>query len=310
MSTSSLPTVPSTDTSLTEMGTYEGSAGPIKLFGFDGKPLAETPDWKLYAAKIESLKGQMALMKISSTIEGNAVLNWEEYVLIVMQLMADDIDAGTHDTEVTPKHGVFFPRIHEKIDTDDGRVALVLSFHPSILSYRELKPLSAIPSDKRIDLKTSMWILGKSLKLATFFHEAGVSIGNVGADNVFITQDNLEVHGVFYFDFSYAEMDPDPAIFVKEISEMAKTVWFACGGTETTEPPLDADIMNPEQHQEYVANLKRMMDGTDVSGARVEMDHLYEINDRIWPKEPIKDGPNSRGQTMKRQFHYFRLLGR
>lgn len=301
------PVLPTLDgSSLTEMGVYDSPIGPIKFFGCGDSPLLETEEWRLFVAELPSPKGQLGLLKIATAPEHNGVLGWEGYVLTIMQSIADDLDAEAEAANALPPYyGALFPKVVQRIDIEDGRMALVLAYHPSISGYKELKPLSLIPENKRLDLKTIMWILGKSLKLATLFHSAGFSIGKLTSDNVFITQDNLDVHGVFYFDLSYSDQ---VMIVNSELSEMARTAWFAAGGTDEKEPPHDADIMTADQHAKFVANLFRMMNGVELGTAQEEMDRLYELNDEIWPKVPIKDGPNSRGQTHKRQWHVFRLL--
>lgn len=292
--------------SLTEKGEYESATGPIKFFDYEGGPLVDTEEWKLYVAELQEPKGQLGLLMIANTEKDNDVVQLQGTILGSMQELSGQLDNEAELPEFAPNYGAFFPRLVEQIDAD-GRVALILGYHPTISDYRALKPLTFIQEDKRVDLKSVMWILGKSLKLATLFHEAGYTIGKVSPDNVFITMDNLSVHGVFYFDFTYSEAG-DSAIRA-ELSEMAKMAWDAAGGTDTTEPPHDSDIMNTDQHREFVNNLKRMIDG-EVTDARTEMDRLYEINDRIWPKVPIVDGPNSRGQTHKRQWHEFKLRNR
>lgn len=293
---------------LKELGVYETEKGVVKFFNMNDGPLAENDDWKLFVAELPEPKGQLGLFMIANSPASNPVIDWQEYILRSMQEQADGIDAETELKEFTPNYGAFFPKVFERIDAD-GRTALVLGYHPTISAYRELKPLTAIPANKRVDLKSIMWILGKSLKLATMFHEAGCTIGAATPDNVFITMDNPEVHGVFYLDFTNAEDGATDSQLKAELTEMATTAYFTVGGTDASEPPLDTDIMTAEQHKEFVANLKRMMSG-EVTDARTEMVRLYEINDRIWPKVEIVDGPNSRGQTHKRQWHIFALRNR
>jgi len=293
---------------LKELGVYDTDKGAVKFFNLNGGPLTETEDWKLFVAELPEPKGQLGLFMIANTPASNPVIDWQEYILRSMQEQATSIDDEFGTKEYAPNYGAFFPKVFERIDAD-GRTALVLGYHPIVSAYHEFQPLSAIPANKRVDLKSVMWILGKSLKLATMFHEVGCTIGATTPDNVFITMKNLEVHGLFYLDFTNATDGATTSELQAELAEMATTAYFAAGGTDVSEPPLDTDIMTAEQHKEFVANLKRMMSG-EVTDARTEMDRLYEINDRIWPKVPIVDGPNSRGQEIKRQWHIFALRNR
>ncbi len=287
---------------LTEMGRHEGKDGPITLYGLAGEPLVTTETWKLFAAGLPN--GQLGLMMIATSADQNPYLDWAEYMIATMQELAARLNTESATAEFAPNYDAFFPRVIEHIDTDDGRVALVLGYHPVVSTYKELRPLSAVLGDHRTDLKSVMWMLGKSLKLADFFHSTGCTIGNISADNLFVC---TETHGVFYLDMIDANEDMSAAECREEISQIARVAWMAAGGTDTTEPPYDSDIMTADQHRAFVDNLKRMMDGK-VESARTEFDRLYALNDEIWPKVLIEGGANSRGQTHKRQWHPFRLL--
>ena len=59
--------------------------------------------------------------------------------------------------------------------------------------------------------------------------------------------------------------------------------------------------MSKEGHSEYVAFLKRVMSG-ETEGANAEQAAIYEMADRIWPKEEKTD---ETGSVVKRPFHAF-----
>lgn len=292
--------------SLQEMGVFETAKGPVKFYGRDGAALVETPEWRLWAAELPEPKGQFGLLMIATDPKFNEVLEWQSFTLSILQDVADELNASAKLAEFAPNYGANFARVLASIDAD-GRKALILSYHPSILAYNDLKPLTLIPAGKRIDLKSSVWILGKFLKMLAFMNQCDFALGKVTLDNLFITMDNVDIHGVFALDFTFVEENPSVDTMKAEIASLAKIVWSITGGTDTSEPPFDADIMTIEQHAEFVAFLKRLADG-NASDADTEMTALYELNDRIWPKVAIEGGPNSRGQTHKRQWHVLRFL--
>lgn len=281
--------------------TYPGVTGEFEIFGVEpgGGPLVETADWKLYPVRLPS--GRIGLMKISTSVDRNELLAGEAQVLRDLEKIS-----GEKDEEATAAgRGPYFfagqfPNVAETLDAD-GRFAMMLAFHPALRSYRELQPLSLLTKNARVDLQTGVWILGKTLRLLDFVHRLAKStIGFVDSSNVLLETGK---HGVVFFDFSQAQEHPNDEDCQAEVALAAKMVWFACGGSDTTEPPHDEGIMSTEHHAVFVAFLRELMDGEtnaiDAHGA------LYAMANRIWPKEAIPETSRT-----KRPFHNWKTYPR
>jgi hypothetical protein len=283
---STLATIPG----LESIKLIEGAEASYEIFGAKGKkPLIDTGFFRLYVAKLPT--GQIGFMKISVTADNNSALETEAELLQRMRDLANEIDAPL-PAQGKFNYGAFFPMLVEQIDAG-GRVALILGFDPSIGSYKQLNPIARALNGQRVDLKTGVWLLVKQLKVLDFIHrQMGIVLNRVSAGNLLI---ETAKHGVFYLDWSEASEGIEED-FRDEVSSAAKIVWEVCGGADSSEPPHDEDLMTRDQHYDYVALLRRMID--EPKTALEEYDALYELSDSIWPKVPNADGTG-----MKRQFH-------
>jgi len=285
---------------LVSMGSYDGTAGTYEIFGVktDGEPgaLVESEDYKLFVAKLPS--GQLGLMKINATPGAVALLEREARILNTMQNVATQLDSEAASPEEVPYYGAMFPNVVETVIPSEDRFVMFLGYHPTITTYRQLVPVSVLAATQRVDLKSIQWMLGKLFKLEGFAHSLGFNIGLVHPSNELV---ETNVHGVFVLDFSNASEDATDEECRQEVADAAKIAWHAAGGNETSDPPYDAGIMSKEGHSEYVAFLKRVMSG-ETEGANAEQAAIYEMADRIWPKEEKTD---ETGSVVKRPFHAF-----
>lgn len=283
---------------LRSMGAFEGATGTYELFtSADGNPMVATDHWKLYVAK--SPTGQLGLMKISTT-GSNYLLEAEAQKLQILQQIAADLDAqATAEGKAPFNYGAFFPQVTEVVHTDDGRVALMLGYHASIATYRQLLPLALVLKGQRIDMKSATWLFGKLLKLLNFVHDVGYTAGFVDITNLFIEPD---LHGVFVLDFSSASETPMDSEQIKEVTDAGLIVWHAVGGrdekTPEPNPPFDEDLMTRDQYETYKSFIARVGRGGS-KGAGLEHTALYTLSDSIWPKKEVAPG------IIKRDFHSF-----
>lgn len=287
---------------LTLMDTFEGTTGTFEIYGRDGEPIVVTDVWRLYPAKLPG--GQLGLMKIAAGTEWNSALDHEAEILLRLQRTAAENDAEAISQGKKPYfQDAQIPRVAEKIVTDDGRTVLFLAFHPEFFEqYDELQPMPlAIPDDKRIDIQSAVWILGKTLRLLDFAHrENHILVGAIAPDNILIEPSR---HGVFVFDWSQARANPNSAECNKEVAYAARMTWNLCGGYfPRKEPPLDIDIAGSIQHTNFLVYLQGLMLG-NTSAAEAHR-KLYQLADEIWGREPSRDGGT------KRPFHEFCLYDR
>lgn len=275
-------------------------AGKIyDIFGVepDGRPLVATKTWRLYPVRLPD--SQIGLMKISDSPDFNGKLHREVQILRDLQHLADEIDREATSHGADPfNYGAQFPKVVETFDAGD-RLAMILGFHSSISTYKQFQPLSLLTKDERVDLQTVVWILGKSLRFLDFVHRQGkYRLGFIQASNVLL---ETEEHGVFFLDFSKAQEKPYEHECRFEVVAAARMVWIAAGGkldSELSVPPHDPEIMNSEQHDEFVAFLRELMKG-DIEALEAHA-RLYEMADIFWPRERKTD---EYGTVLKRPFH-------
>lgn len=277
---------------LVKKATITSEGKLFTLFGLkpDGQPLASTSDYKIYPVWLPNM--QMGLMKISSSPAINDVLENEAQILETLGTLAAEIE------ETNPKchYAATFPTLHTKVITSDERLALFLGFDPVISTYKQLVPLSQILKDKRVDLQTIVWILGKGLKILDFAHrQAEISMGFVDPSNILL---ETELHGVIVLDWSHADACVNSFRCHQEVSELATIAWRAAGGSEDTDPPHDPDIMTKDQHERFLLFLLNLING-EKSALTAQLS-LYELANIIWPKVEKTD---ESGTVLKRPFH-------
>jgi len=284
-----------------QKGTIVSPSGyDYQVFGTkDGASIIQTDIYRLYPVMLPT--GQVGLMKIAVSAEANETLQYEVNVLRDLQEKAAEVDRITAERGRNPyNYGAFLPVVIETMVTDDnGRLIMFLGFDPSINNYRQFEPVSRVLDGKRVDLKTNVWILGKTLKVLDFAHRI------VSVTNGYVDENNLLLetaqHGVLVFDWSNAVQSPNTADCLAEVADMAKVAWRMAGGTRESQPPFDREIMNEEQYQEYVNFLRKLFEGK--SSALEAHDLLYEMANRIWPKEKKTD---EFGTVTKRPFHLWK----
>jgi hypothetical protein len=142
--------------------------------------------------------------------------------------------------------------------------------------------LSSLPEKAgiRVDPKTSVWIVGKLLKLLTFTQSIGVSVGDLSGDNVLIHRKD---HFVMVFDWSTANAShggrvPDD-IAREEISQVARLGYLILGGNpETGELPYDDQLPN-SGYEKLLFDLVRG-GYTDAHKAHTD---FYKLARAAWP---------------------------
>jgi len=290
---------------LVSVGIQKGLNGSYEIFrikteaDFEPTALLTTANYHLYVAKLPS--GQLGFMKISANVDCNSAIDHEYQTLQYLHQKALENDnLAIKAGQKNPFYEAFFPNPLEIIDIPDGRKAIFIGFDPSIQEYKQLSPLSVILRNRRVDLQTTMWILGKLIKLLVFVHEEGYANLFVDPSNVLI-EPNL--HAVFVLDWSYSRGDQKfcSSDIHTDLQAAAKLAWLISGGTNDSPPPHDSDILSQKGHDEFVEFIH---DLNLAYNARSCWSLLYQephgLAHRLWPKEELPNGKN------KRVFHPFR----
>jgi hypothetical protein len=291
--------VPVTEVELVKSGAkpdhefdYEGEKGTYNVFSIGGEPLVETEYYRLVIAQNPS--GQLGVAMVATSVDNNPFVDRHVRMVNTLQTSAALLDTEAQAKDKKPlNYGALFPTALETFTSDDGRLGVFLGYHPVIKTYKQLVPMCIALENKRVDLKSAAWILGKGLKLLDFLHYMDFTLGFVHESNLFL---ETTEHGVFALDLTTANEDATNADKLAEVGELAKVVWSATGGTDTDAPPYDESIMTPDEHAQFVGFLKALKDGSLT--AREAHTAAYIMYDQIWPKQP---GGSTGG--LKRDWH-------
>jgi hypothetical protein len=279
---------------------YQGIGGEYQIFGIqsgDGSPspLVNAKNYRLYLTQLPS--GRVGLLKLAATADDNPLLEHEWCILTDLHQLAFQYDQQAIANHLkTYNYGAMFPEPLEKFDAE-GRVALFVGFHQDISEFKQLSPLSVLLKDQRVDLQTSVWILGKLLKLLIFTHESGYTNRFIRPGNILV---ETALHGVFCLDWLYArdESESNPDDYVNDLQAAADLIWKITGGISDCPPPYDPDLLNEDHYQKFLAFLQELRIGNQ--SPREYQRQLYQLADQIWPNVP-----KASGNGLKRQFHLF-----
>jgi hypothetical protein len=188
--------------------------------------IGQTDTFTLYECKLPDDKP--GILKIAKEVENNGILDREALILgtlleTALKVEKNDAEKGGEKSKLG--YQCFFPKLVEYFVSSDqgGRCVLILDFSEVAKKLTDLVPLDHIMSreQKRIDPKTSAWIMGRLLKLLHFANWLGISV-TINGDNILI---NPERHKVVIFDWSKSTIVQGPVqkdISREEISSAAK----------------------------------------------------------------------------------------
>ena len=231
---------------------------------------------------------RQCLLQITTAVEHNGALDRAAYMLKQLAIRAAEVEKAYAKVKSDPKallnYQLGFPEVLDSFICQEqgGRRVTILAFGCAE-KVSQLVPLTNI-TDKdrqRIDTRTSVWPMGKTLKLLSFLHNEGVSVNNMSGDNILIVP---ETHCVLIFDFSALQAYDSGFIPAdrrrNDIAQAAKAVIVAMGGNPTKGNFPDSD----ESTAKYEDILLRLAKG-NFSNAQNAHTTFYEIVDAIWPKE-------------------------
>jgi hypothetical protein len=173
----------------------------------------------------------------------------------------------------------------------------------NILGYKYVEEMSRVVSfsnliekdRERVDLRTSVWLMGKLLKFFVLAQDLGLTVETVNTFNLLFEPGQ---HYVMLFDFTEAELSPDESVppekSLVEISRAAQAVVDLAGGNFLTRvfPDDEAGRLKP-----YTDFLCRLALGGQENALRAHAE-CYEIADQLWPKEKVEG-------SWRRVFHPF-----
>ena len=251
-----------------------------------GKMVAESDKYRLYLCK-QKESGRQCLLQIATTIEQNSGLDRAAYILKELKQRSDETEEAyardKTDSKDLLNYDLGFPELIESFICSQqlGRRVNIIAFR-NVDDVSKMIPISNINAKDRlrVDLRTSVWIMGKLLKLLVFTHNEGISVNFLTGKNVLIYPDQ---HYVLIFDWSGAQIHPEDVPFEirqLEISRVAQAVIAVLGGDLATGIiPNDGD----EAFGRYTDYLLRLARGNESKAERAHM-QFYELVDTLWKR--------------------------
>jgi serine/threonine protein kinase len=248
--------------------------------------VAKTEIFTAYSCAPNETDSNCYILKIATDKKHNAILDREAYILNLLfsesQKQEEAFQKENPETELRMNYHLTFPKLVETFISKDqnSRRIIILDFSHVTKRLSDLTPLINLERKEsvRVDQRSSVWILGKTLKALVFAHSAGIIVNNLSRNNVLI---NKKEHLVILFDWSSAEVTADIASQEsEEIAQLASTVIRTLGwNLKTGLIPTDVD-----SHTEYNELVKKFALGKGGSAKKAHTE-FYELVDKLWPRE-------------------------
>ena len=231
----------------------------------------------------DGTKKAVSLFKIAASPDKNKLLETEALVLTRLRDSAGEIDQKRPEGSPPFNYGYFFPGLVESFvsETQGGRRINILSFPDPIDSAIQLTQLSSLISKERlyVDPRTSVWILGKTLKILGLAHNMNISNGRVDGSNLLVERDR---HGVIIFDWTFSQIFGTQIPFGirrLEVVQVAQMAVKAMGGDPQTGISLPDGVDG-----RYSAIVNQLITG-EFSNADEAHRYFYQEVEKIWPKK-------------------------
>lgn len=263
------------------MPTVNGPNGSYEV----GDLVAESSRYRLYLCT-QSATGRACLFKIAKSAEHNAALEREAYFLRLMREKADALETTyaphrKYEGERLNYHLHFAEVLESFLFTAQGNRRVTVLAFAFVNNLSHLKSLDHVLTKgrKRADQRSSVWVMGKLLKLLTFAHSINLSIELLGPKRLFIEPDQ---HYAIVSDLTEAVMHPDGLTIEESRAEIVKlaTSVIALIGGDFQHRSFPAD---PGGDERYVRRLLELASGSE-SRAKEAHQKFYELADEIWPR--------------------------
>ena len=247
--------------------------------------LAQSATCTVYLVTDEA-DGQWYMLKVSTDIAGNGLLDREALVL-------KDIETEVNRILATEKPGTAdgglhyekcFPRLRESfLFTEQGNRRINVIEIPATDSVKDLIPIEQWRTREqvRIDPKSSAWIMGRLLKVFTLTQPIGISVGKIDGGNILV---NAKKHRAIFFDWTEAyqyEQYVPPEKVGEEIAHAATQVFLALGGSIAKGTlPHSAQLADTR----YAELLVQFMSGAERDPDKAAV-RFYTLVREIWNNE-------------------------
>src|SRR5581483_9153744 len=250
-----------------------------------GDLVAETPLYRLYLCSTAG-SNDIHLLQVAADVAHSGELDRAAYLIEYLVRYAGQLEEEYARVKGDPKDMLNYqfclPQIIDTfVSAEQGdRRINILGFH-NVDDARRMVPLHTIvhKDHRRVDLRTSVWIMGKLLKILTFVHDAGVSIGDISTGNILIEPDQ---HYVVVFNWADARKHQDgvpSSVVRREIANAAESVLSVLGATAANPVPYDGSA----EFSIYLNHVLKLAADGDRSAEEAHR-AFYALADRLWPR--------------------------
>ncbi len=248
--------------------------------------VAKTDSYRLYLCSLNGGVEKTHLLQIATEVAHNGDLDRAAYFLGVLGQHAENLEKEYACIKTDPNdmlnYQLCFPELVDSFvpEGQGDRRVNVLGFR-SVDDVRQMVPLHNIVQrdHRRVDLRTSVWIMGKLLKILTFAHDAGMAVHDLSLGNILIEP---ERHYVVVFNWAAAEKHSEgvSGLMVREeIRGGAQSVIEVLGGSDTETIPNDGD----EQYERYADHLLELAHNGNRNADSAHR-AFYALVDELWPR--------------------------
>lgn len=264
----------------------EGSSYTYRI----GDKVGTTKTYNLYrCTQLETRRD--ALLMIALNTKSNGVLDRLAYLLRELKKQSDQLEEAFNAVKERPEQRLNyhfgFPELLESFRAPEsqGRRRVNVIAFACADRIGEMVPLSNIvkKDGQRVDLQSSVWILGKFLKVLAFAHDQGVEVGRLSMSNLLIQPSE---HLVTIFDWSSAQLHSTGEVprdsRRDEISALARSVIGALGGNAARRH-IPRDEKDADTYDRYTRFLFQLVGGRWADAHAAHSD-FYEMVDGLWER--------------------------
>ena len=222
------------------------------------------------------------LLRITTDVEHNGAMEREAFVLRFLMAQSDaykqKYESDPEFEDMQPFDWLFSNLVETfACDEQGGRQINVFKIK-DLKDIGALVPIASIRKKKlTVDLKTSVWMVGKLLKLLGFVHENGVIAGEIKPGKVLIDRDS---HRVILIDWTNAVLCDGKMSREKTRNNISEAAQAVLKGALSCDDVTNCTTSD-EAEQEYTDIVKSIAIGgfSDAGKAHVK---LYDIVKKLW----------------------------
>ncbi len=260
---------------------------PTRRYRVGDEPVGETETHRLYLCR-EVGTERSCVLQIALETSHNEIVDRSAFFLMQLQKRAEELEVLYAKTKKDKKqmlnYGLGFPELVETfIVHQPGRRRINILAFRGVENAGTMLPISniIIKDRQRVNLETSVWIMGKALKMIAFAHDQFISVGCVNETNLLLDR---QQHFVVLFDWSYAKFHTDtldPETRRAEIMEAARAVVTLLGGDlETGRFPID----DGSPFVQYTDHLMELARGRQYNASKAH-ERFYQLVDELWERK-------------------------